>query len=61
MPKRTDFVIGNERVSPGTRRTVHVPVSVLSDHTPVTMSVMSRTAASTALRFLSAQAFMGMR
>jgi predicted deacylase len=39
MPKRADFVIGNERISPGTRRTVHVPVSVLSDHTPVTMSV----------------------
>ena len=39
MPKRPDFVIGNESVSPGTRRTVHVPVSVLSDHTPVAMSV----------------------
>lgn len=39
MPKRADFVIGCERVAPGTRRTIHVPVSVLSDHTPVTMSV----------------------
>lgn len=39
MPKPTDFVIGNESVPAGTRRTAHVPVSVLSDHTPVTMSV----------------------
>jgi predicted deacylase len=39
MPKRADFIMGNESVSPGTRRTVHVPVSVLSNHTPVTMSV----------------------
>ena len=39
MSKRAAFVIGHEKVAPGTRRTVDLPVSVLSDHTPVTMSV----------------------
>jgi len=33
------FVIGEHSIAPGTRRTVDLPVSVLSDHTPVTMSV----------------------
>jgi len=33
------FRIGSHRVEAGTRRTVDLPVSVLSDHTPVTMSV----------------------
>lgn len=33
------FQIGDARIAPGTRRTVDLPVSVLSDHTPVTISV----------------------
>lgn len=33
------FAIGEHSIAPGTRRTVDLPVSVLSDHTPVTMSV----------------------
>lgn len=32
------FEIGSSAVAPGTRRTVELPVSVLSDHTPVTLS-----------------------
>lgn len=39
MPKRADFEIGGKKIAPGTRQTVDLPVSVLSDHTPVTMSV----------------------
>ncbi|TIX51168.1 succinylglutamate desuccinylase/aspartoacylase family protein [Alteraurantiacibacter aquimixticola] len=39
MVKRADFAIGSETVAPGTRKTIDLPVSVLSDHTPVTMSV----------------------
>lgn len=39
MPIRAPFEIGNETILPGTRRTIDLPVSVLSDHTPVTMSV----------------------
>lgn len=38
MAKRPSFRIGSFTVAPGTRRTVELPVSVLSDHTPVTMS-----------------------
>lgn len=38
MP-RSDFCIGDHRIAAGTRKTVDLPVSVLSDHTPVTMSV----------------------
>ncbi|MFO8153570.1 succinylglutamate desuccinylase/aspartoacylase family protein [Thioalkalivibrio sp.] len=38
MARRADFEIGTERIAPGKRRTVDLPVSVLSDHTPVTMS-----------------------
>jgi len=34
-----DFEFGSERIARGTRKTVDLPVSVLSDHTPVTMSV----------------------
>ena len=34
-----DFEFGPRRIAPGTRATVNLPVSVLSDHTPVTMSV----------------------
>lgn len=38
MPKRPPFTLGDQQVEPGTRRTVDLPVSVLSDHTPITMS-----------------------
>ncbi|GAB6090638.1 succinylglutamate desuccinylase/aspartoacylase family protein [Spirochaeta dissipatitropha] len=38
-PERESFVIGGVEVAPGTRQTVNLPVSMLSDHTPVTMSV----------------------
>lgn len=38
MPARPPFVLGGSEVEPGTRRTIDLPVSVLSDHTPVTMS-----------------------
>ncbi|RVT85718.1 succinylglutamate desuccinylase/aspartoacylase family protein [Rhodobacteraceae bacterium CCMM004] len=37
MP-RPAFEIGGDRVAAGSRATVAVPVSILSDHTPVTMS-----------------------
>ena len=36
---RSEFEIAGERIAAGTRRTVDIPVSVLSDHTPVSMSV----------------------
>lgn len=36
---RPDFIIGTHAVAAGTRRTVDLPVSTLSDHTPVSMSV----------------------
>ncbi|MHA3977137.1 succinylglutamate desuccinylase/aspartoacylase family protein [Halovulum sp. GXIMD14794] len=36
--KRSAFAIGGETVAAGSRRTVDLPVSSLSDHTPVTMS-----------------------
>lgn len=39
MGKREPFLIGTHGINPGTRQTVDLPVSVLSDHTPVTMSV----------------------
>jgi predicted deacylase len=39
MPDRTPFQIGARRIAAGTRQTVDLPVSVLSDHTPVSMSV----------------------
>ena len=42
MAPRSDFVIGEARIAPGSRRTVDLPVSVLSDHTPVSMSVHVR-------------------
>ncbi|MBY6160580.1 succinylglutamate desuccinylase/aspartoacylase family protein [Mameliella alba] len=35
---REPFILGGQSVAPGTRRTVDLPVSVLSDHTPVTLS-----------------------
>ena len=36
---RAPFNIGGADITSGTRKTVDLPVSVLSDHTPVTMSV----------------------
>lgn len=36
---RSPFVLGQSQIEPGDRQTVDLPVSVLSDHTPVTMSV----------------------
>ena len=33
------FAIGNFEVAPGTRRTIDLPVSVLSNHTPMTLPV----------------------
>lgn len=40
MPDRAaPFQLGTERVAAGTRQTIELPVSVLSDHTPVSMSV----------------------
>lgn len=35
---RAAFYIAGQLVAPGKRRTINMPVSVLSDHTPVTMS-----------------------
>ncbi|WP_281824607.1 succinylglutamate desuccinylase/aspartoacylase family protein [Jannaschia rubra] len=39
MPARQDFTLGPAVVPAGTRGTVDLPVSHLSDHTPVSMSV----------------------
>jgi len=39
MARRAAFEIGGRTISAGTRQTVDLPVSVLSDHTPVSMSV----------------------
>lgn len=38
MTKRADFEIAGTRIKPGTRQTVRIPVSRLSDHTPVAIS-----------------------
>lgn len=38
MPARKSFVIAGQEILAGTRRTVDLPVSVMSDHTPVSMS-----------------------
>jgi predicted deacylase len=38
MPQKEPFEIGGTTIAPGSRKTVNLPVSVLSDHTPVTMS-----------------------
>lgn len=35
----TAFHIGGQEVAPGTRRSIDLPVSVLSNHTPMTLSV----------------------
>lgn len=39
MLSRPAFRIGTSTIEPGTRKTVDLPVSVLPDHTPMTMSV----------------------
>jgi predicted deacylase len=39
MAPRAPFEIGGIEIAAGTRKTVNLPVSVLSDHTPVTLSV----------------------
>ncbi len=39
MVKRASFVLSGSEVLAGTRKTIDLPVSVLSDHTPVAMSV----------------------
>ncbi|WP_020591965.1 succinylglutamate desuccinylase/aspartoacylase family protein [Kiloniella laminariae] len=39
MPRREPFDIGGKSILPGTRQTIDVPVSFLSDHTPVSLSV----------------------
>lgn len=38
MLKQPGFEIGGQIIAPGTRRTVDIPISVLPDHTPITMS-----------------------
>lgn len=38
--KRKPFEIGQERIEPGERRTVDLPVSLLSNHTPVSLPVL---------------------
>lgn len=37
--KRPSFGIGAYHIEPGTRQTIDIPISILSDHTPVSMSV----------------------
>lgn len=39
MTQRNAFQIGTARIPPGSRRTVDLPISVLSDHTPANLSV----------------------
>lgn len=39
MVRRTPFEIAGRTIEAGSRRTVDLPVSVLSDHTPISMSV----------------------
>ena len=39
MPNRNPFLFAGQTIEGGTRRTVEVPVSLLSDHTPVNLSV----------------------
>ncbi|SEK29465.1 succinylglutamate desuccinylase/aspartoacylase family protein [Pacificibacter marinus] len=39
MARRAAFEMGGASIAAGTRQTVDLPVSVLSDHTPVSMSV----------------------
>lgn len=37
--KREPFVIGKTTIEPGTRATIDLPLSLLSDHTPITLTV----------------------
>ncbi len=39
MRGRSAFALGGQQVEPGSRSTIDLPVSVLSDHTPATLSV----------------------
>ena len=39
MPTRAPFEIAGQSFAPGTEGTVHLPISILPDHTPVNMSV----------------------
>ncbi|MFN3228187.1 MAG: succinylglutamate desuccinylase/aspartoacylase family protein, partial [Hyphomicrobiales bacterium] len=39
MPARAAFRLNGSTIAAGTRQTVDLPVSILSDHTPVSMSV----------------------
>lgn len=39
MPDHQPFQIAGHSIAPGARETVEIPVSTLSDHTPVTLSV----------------------
>ncbi len=39
MPAVAPFALGGESVAPGTRRTIDLPLGVLSNHTPVTLPV----------------------
>jgi hypothetical protein len=48
MARRKPFEIGGVSVEPGTRARVDIPVSTLSNHTPVNLSVCRRR--STAMR-----------
>ncbi|NQV83589.1 MAG: succinylglutamate desuccinylase/aspartoacylase family protein [Rhodospirillales bacterium] len=38
-PSREPFVLGGTVVAPGTRATIDLPLSLLSDHTPITLTV----------------------
>lgn len=38
-PKRAPFEIGGETIAAGTRATVELPLSMLSDHTPISLTV----------------------
>lgn len=38
-PKNADFVLGGESIAPGEQKIVDLPISVLSNHTPVNLSV----------------------
>ena len=39
MPTRAAYEFAGTTIDPGTRKTIELPISVMSDHTPVTMSV----------------------
>jgi len=39
MARRTSFEIGDHKIEPGSRKRVDIPVSTLSNHTPVNLSV----------------------